>query len=146
MLFDFPLSFSLLSLSPSRFLCPCEQSSPPATRAPHRAAIPVSQGVRPAANQLLCAPPPLHASAHPAPACHAPSSPNRAATALDKSELYLRTVRPTGPDRPPVTSFSHKLININTNPFSFAHVLTPPREHHVHVCYHFHNHFQSIFT
>ena len=51
-----------------------------------------------------------------------------------KNELYLRTVRLTGPDRPPVTSFSHKLININSNTFSFANVPTPPREqHHMHV-------------
>ena len=64
-----------------------------------------------------------------------PSSPNRAATSGQKNELYLWTVRLTGPDCPPVTSFSHKLININSNTFSFANVPTPPREqHHVHVC------------
>ena len=52
-----------------------------------------------------------------------------------KIESYWRTVSPTWPDRPPVTSFSHKLININSNTFSFANVPTSPREqHHVHVC------------
>ena len=64
-----------------------------------------------------------------------PSSPNRAATSLNKSELYWQTVRPSGPDRPPVISFSHKLININSNTFSFVNVPTPPSvHHHVHVC------------
>jgi len=53
-----------------------------------------------------------------------------------KIESYWRTVRPTGLDCLPVTSFSHKLININSNTFSFANVPTPPpqEQHHVHVC------------